>query len=164
MSFFIIIIGYFSAKLNAARLRYKTNLYRKSIKSDTGNYSIGGDVNIAFPKNVFIGDKTYINGGNIVASPNAKIIIGQNCLISYNVHIRTDMHNYIERTLINKQGVTEKDIIVGNDVWIGYGVQIMSGVTIADGCVIAAGAIVTKNTDPYSVYAGIPARKIKMRG
>jgi len=39
----------------------------------------------------------------------------------------------------------------------------MAGVTIADGCVIGAGAVVTKDTEPYSVNAGVPARKISQR-
>lgn len=74
------------------------------------------------------------------------------------------MHNYIDATaLIKDQGFTEKDIIIGDDVWIGYGAQIMPGVNISDGCVIAAGAVVTKNTEPYGIYGGIPAKKIKHR-
>ena len=39
----------------------------------------------------------------------------------------------------------------------------MGGVTIGDGCVIAAGAVVTKDTESYCMYAGIPAVKIKQR-
>ena len=39
----------------------------------------------------------------------------------------------------------------------------MSGVTIANGCIIAAGSIVTKDTEPYSIYAGNPAKKVKDR-
>ena len=74
------------------------------------------------------------------------------------------MHKYKNKSVpINKQGFDEKNIEIGNDVWIGYGVQIMPGVKIADGCVIGAGAVVTKSTEPYCVYAGIPARKIGIR-
>lgn len=65
--------------------------------------------------------------------------------------------------LIREQGSREADVNIKNDVWIGFGVQIMSGVTIHDGCVIGAGAVVTKDTEPYGVYAGIPAKKIGQR-
>ena len=54
-------------------------------------------------------------------------------------------------------------IVIGNDVWIGNRVMIMEGVTIGDGAVIGAGAVVTKDVEPYSVYAGVPAKKIRMR-
>lgn len=99
-----------------------------------------------------------------MASPNAKIVIGDDCLISYCVHLRTGMHNYIDADKhIRLQDGTEKDIIIGNDVWIGFGAQVMHGVTVADGCVIGAGAVVTHDTEPYGVYAGVPARLIKRR-
>lgn len=52
-------------------------------------------------------------------------------------------------------------IIIGNDVWIGAGVIILSGVTIGECSVIGAGAVVTKNVEPFTVVAGVPARKIK---
>ena len=39
----------------------------------------------------------------------------------------------------------------------------MSGVHIARGCIIAAGAIVTKDTEAYTIYAGVPAKKIRPR-
>ncbi len=118
-----------------------------------------------FPENISIGRNTYINNNSFLkAGNNSKIIIGDDCLISYSVHIRTDVHNYLEAsTKINMQGHQESDIIIGNDVWIGYGAQIMSGVSIGDGAVIAAGAVVTKDVTSYSVVGGIPARKIKER-
>ena len=52
---------------------------------------------------------------------------------------------------------------IGNNVLIGMGAIIMDDVIIEDNCIIAAGAIVTKNTfiPSYSIFAGIPAKKIK---
>lgn len=52
---------------------------------------------------------------------------------------------------------------IGNDVWIGNGVLIMGGVKIADGSVIGAGSVVTKDTEPYSISAGIPAKVLRYR-
>jgi virginiamycin A acetyltransferase len=52
---------------------------------------------------------------------------------------------------------------IGNDVWIAANVVILRGVTVGDGAVIGAGAVVTKDVEPYSIVAGVPARKIKMR-
>ena len=52
---------------------------------------------------------------------------------------------------------------IGNDVWIGANVSICQGVTIGDGAVIGACSLVNKDVEPYAVYAGIPAKKIKQR-
>ncbi|MCM3597517.1 acyltransferase [Metabacillus idriensis] len=150
------------SKLDSYRKKYYENKINNAVINKGGR--INFECKVAYPENVIIGKGTYINGGHIFASPNANITIGENCLISYNVHMRTDTHIYIEKdTPINIQGHIEKDIVVEDDVWIGYGAQIMQGITLKKGSVIGAGAIVTKDTQPYGIYAGVPARKIKER-
>lgn len=122
--------------------------------------------NVSFKnqRNVSIGDYSFINGGRVVAGKNSTITIGKNCLISYDVHIRTVSHKYKDKNqLIKHQGYDEANIVIGDDVWVGYGVQIMSGITIGEGAVIASGAIVTKDVEPYMVVAGIPAKVISNR-
>ena len=52
---------------------------------------------------------------------------------------------------------------IGNDVWIGEHVMIKRGVKIGDGVIIAAGSIVTKEVEPYSIVAGVPAKLIRKR-
>lgn len=53
--------------------------------------------------------------------------------------------------------------IVEDDVWIGYGSIVLSGVTIGRGSIVASGSVVTGNVDPYSIYGGVPAKKIRSR-
>lgn len=50
-----------------------------------------------------------------------------------------------------------------NNVLIGMGAVVMDNVVVGENSIIAAGAVVTKNTniEPGSLYAGIPAKKIK---
>ena len=69
--------------------------------------------------------------------------------------------SFEEAIFFNKE--SQIQVIIGNDVWIGQDVRILEGVTIGDGAVIAAGSIVTKDIEPYGVYAGVPAKKIKSR-
>jgi len=60
------------------------------------------------------------------------------------------------------KGLDEK-IVIGDDVWVGYRAMIMSGVQIGAGSIIASGAVVTKDVEPMSIYAGVPARKVGPR-
>ena len=39
----------------------------------------------------------------------------------------------------------------------------MPGVIIKRGTIVAAGAVITKDTEPNSIYGGVPAKKIKDR-
>lgn len=52
---------------------------------------------------------------------------------------------------------------IGNDVFIAPQTIIKSGVTIGDGAVIGAGAVITKDVGPYEIWAGNPARMIRLR-
>ena len=56
------------------------------------------------------------------------------------------------------------DIVIGNDVWFGMRVILLPGVSVADGCVVGAGSVVTDSlTEPYGIYAGNPARLLRLR-
>ena len=52
---------------------------------------------------------------------------------------------------------------IGSDVWIGSHVKILDGIKIGDGAVIGLGSIVTKDVEPYSIVAGVPAKVIGFR-
>ncbi len=58
---------------------------------------------------------------------------------------------------------TKGDVIIGNDVWIGAEALIMSGVTIGDGAIVGARAVVTKDIEPYAIFAGNPAQFVRKR-
>lgn len=62
----------------------------------------------------------------------------------------------------NWKGIDEK-IVIENDVWIGFGSIILGGVKIGQGSIIAAGSVVTKDVLPFSIYGGVPAKKIRER-
>jgi len=45
--------------------------------------------------------------------------------------------------------------------WFGVNSTIRDNLKIAEGTMLAMGAVLTKNTDPWSLYMGIPAKKIE---
>jgi len=46
---------------------------------------------------------------------------------------------------------------------VGTNVVIMPGVTFGEGAIVAACSFVNKNLEPWTIYAGVPARPIKIR-
>ena len=88
--------------------------------------------------------------------------IGDDVDIGTQFYINTNNHKFDDPSKkLAYQGTISKEIIIGSDIWIGARVTILSGVRINDRVVIGAGSVVTQDLDSGSVYAGIPAKKIK---
>ena len=59
--------------------------------------------------------------------------------------------------------IVGRKVIIEDYVWISARAIILPGVKIAKGAVIAAGSVVTKNIEPFSIMAGVPAKRIGTR-
>ncbi|WP_298312856.1 DapH/DapD/GlmU-related protein [uncultured Aquimarina sp.] len=111
---------------------------------------------------IIIGAKTTIEWAHIAATEDDKsIVIGEDCMFSDNISIRTsDSHSIIDMES-NKRINQAKSVSIGDHVWIGAHVKVLKGVHIGNHSVISMGAIVTKNIPNNSIAGGIPARVIK---
>lgn len=56
-----------------------------------------------------------------------------------------------------------KPIDIGNNVVVSINATLLSGAVIGNGAVIAAGAVVTGPVEPFAIYGGVPARKLRDR-
>ena len=118
-------------------------------------YTMGGAISIGDNCSVNPYTVLYGTGGLIIG--NGVRIAASSTIISAN-HIFTDRNKFIY-----KQGLDKKGITIEDDVWIGSGVRVLDGTTIKKGGVIGANAVVTKSTEEYGVYVGIPAKLLKYR-
>jgi len=59
--------------------------------------------------------------------------------------------------------VTYAPVIFERFAAVGTNVIVMPGVTLAEGSVVGAGSLITKNTEPWTIYVGTPARAVKVR-
>lgn len=93
-----------------------------------------------------------------------KIHLADGCIIANGVQIvvhKRDFSNYKEGSNVNDLGYIIADTYIGKGATIGIGSIILGGVTVGDGAVVAAGSVVSKNVEPYTMVAGIPARQIR---
>lgn len=87
------------------------------------------------------------------------LIIHRNVCIASQVMIWTLHHDYNSPTFSTTGALVE----IGEYSWLCSRCIILPGVRIAEGTVVASGAVVTKNTEPYSIVGGVPAKKIGKR-
>jgi gamma-carbonic anhydrase len=131
-----------------------------------------------FGKDCFLAETSVVVG---------EVVMGDRCTVWYHAVVRGDVHSITigddtniqdgaiihctyqkAKTVIgNKVSIAHQAVIHGctveDEVLIGMGAIVMDDAVIGTGSVIAAGAIVLPGTkvEPGSIYAGIPARKIK---
>lgn len=143
--------------------------------------AFGENAEIKFGSNVQINDYNHI-------SAVSNISIGDDCLIASNVFISDHNHGIfsdysVSTTVVNHKfesvqksvhchtnpsnlyshsDLSTKPIKIGHNVWLGESVIILPGVKIGDGSIVGAGSVVTKDLDSQSIYAGNPAKKIKV--
>lgn len=150
-------IGYFVRKVT----------YKMFFLNFGSQVIIGQNCRIQCPQNIFIGNNSGLNDFAWIAAnidKNGGIRIGENVLIGPHVIIHSGNHNFSDLNIpIKNQGYTFNEVIIEDNVWIGARCTILSGVKVASGSVIAAGSVLTKSTIANGVYAGIPAKLIKVR-
>ena len=157
--------------LKQVRLYVLVNLKYRRYKIGK-NFHAGIRVRLWAKTKLEIGNNFYIGRDSFIETD---CIIGDNVIFGNRVAVvgKYDHHYQQIGTPIRlASAIREKDYNwkglnlitkIGNDVWVGYGATIMQGVHINDGAIIAAGSVVTSDVDAYSIYGGVPAKKIANR-
>lgn len=138
-----------------------------------------------------LGDKVPVIGEDTFLAETATIIgdvtIGRDCSIWYGAVLRGDVNTI---TLGDRVNIQDGAVIhtlykrsqthIGNDVSVGHnavihgakiedkcligiGSTILDNAVVSTGCIVAANALVLSGSvlEPNSVYAGVPAKKVK---
>lgn len=89
--------------------------------------------------------------------------------LAYGCHVFAQSDDYTGSSLTNptvpakyKREKKEK-VHIGRHCIVGTNSLIFPGVIMAEGCSLGAKSLLTKSTEPWSVYFGIPAKKLKNR-
>src|SRR5688572_19747653 len=116
------------------------------------------NVNIKYPWLLQLGNHIWIGEGVWIDNLGLTIIQDNVCL-SQGCYLVTGNHNYKKAgfdLLINK-------IVLEDGVWIGAKAIVSPGVTCQSHSVLTLGSVATHNLDPYTIYQGNPAMKVKCR-
>lgn len=119
---------------------------------------IYGTARIWYPPNLTLHAHSVIGpGSNIYCQDH--ISIGNKAIVSQGAHLCTGSHDIADPDF---QLVT-KPIVIGAGAWVAAEAFIGPGVSVGQGAIIGARCVLFKNAVPLGVYAGNPAKLIKIR-
>ena len=113
----------------------------------------GSNAKIKIGKNVALNYNVMIN-----ADCGGAIIIKDNVIIGPNVVMRASDHIIEPGVPYRFSGHDAGKIVLEENVWIGSNVFIAKNVRIGKNAIVGAGSVVTKNVAANSIVVGIPAK------
>ena len=107
-----------------------------------------------------IGDGFSIQSGKLLLKgENQQLIIGDNCMLSNNVMIRTSDSHVIRDLNTNERINPDESVFIGDNVWITQNVHVLKGAKIPSGSIVGAESLVNKKFDKENIIlAGNPAK------
>lgn len=142
--------------------RIRGFLMRPFFKSAGKNLQIAPGVianrieQICVGDNVYLSHNAWINGTGKVYIEDG-VIVGPFCVIA------STEHPFIDGAVSNS-GTIVAPVRIGAGSWLASHSVITLGANVGLGNLICANAVVNSDTEDYSMYGGVPAKKIKEMG
>lgn len=115
-------------------------------------------VNVKYPWKLEIGNDVWI-GENVWIDNLDDVIMEDNVCISQGAMLLCGNHNYKKSSF----DLIIKPITLKEGAWVGAQSTVCPGVTVHSHAVLAVGSVATKDLDPYFIYHGVPAIKVRER-
>lgn len=139
-------------------IRHRARLLARLGVAGIDDVALGHGVTFCNPNSIRVGAGSFIN--NQAYFDVGPIRLGTNVTVGPRAIFVTGTHE-IGPSIQRAAGGAHRGITIGDGAWIGAGVIVLPGTTIGAGCIVGAGAVVTSDCLPDSVYAGVPARKLR---
>jgi acetyltransferase-like isoleucine patch superfamily enzyme len=140
---------------------------------DTDRLSIGDNSRIddfsVVAGAVTIGRNVHVTVFSNLAGGRAGVTLEDFATLAYGCHIVAQSDDYSGRTMANStvpgrfKHETSAPVRIGRHAILGTGCIVLPGVHIQDGVAGGAGTVFVRSTEPWSIYVGVPARRIGPR-
>jgi putative colanic acid biosynthesis acetyltransferase WcaF len=120
--------------------------------------NIKPQVYIKYPWRLEIGNHVWI-GEKVWIANEGVVKIGNNVCISHECLILTGGHNFKKKYF----DVYANPTTIEDGVWLGAQSSVGGGILIGSHAVLAMKSVANSNLEPYGIYRGNPAVKVKER-
>lgn len=119
---------------------------------------IYGSTTVSYPPNLEMGEHSILGWRTLCCSMDRVVIedygnVAQHSLLLTGTHDIEDP-DFRLRT---------KPIRIGRYAWVAACATVGPGVTVGEGAVLGGGGVAFRDLEPWTVYAGNPARKLRAR-
>lgn len=160
-------------KLNFKKLGKSVKISDKASIYDAENIELGDFCRIddfcVISGKIKFGNYCHVTPMCLIAGGEPGIFISDFCTFAYGVKIFSQSDDYSGNSMVNslipKKYKNEEfsKVVIERQVIVGAGAIIFPGVVVSEGCAIGAMTLVTKSTEPWGVYIGTPAKRVKSR-
>lgn len=160
-------------KLNFKFLGENVKISDKASLYDSENLEIGNNSRIddfcVVSGKVKIGKNVHVAPFCLLAGGEKGIQMDDFSGLAYQVQVFSQSDDYSGKSLTNPtipleyKSEVKRSIYIGRHVIIGAGSMVFPGVNLSEGCSVGAMSLVNKSTDPWGIYVGNPARRVKNR-
>lgn len=161
------------AELGLKRFGKNVKISRNARIYGAENVSVGDNVRIddfcVLSGVISLGNNVHIAVYSALFGGEAGITVEDFANISSRVCIYAVSDDYSGRTMTNPtvpdkyKAVQKEPVTIGKHAIIGSGSTVLPGVEIAEGTAVGAMSLCKKSTEPWKIYAGIPAKIVKDR-
>jgi acetyltransferase-like isoleucine patch superfamily enzyme len=151
------------------------------------NVKISDKASIYNPEQIEIGDNVRIDdfcvvSGRVTFGRNVHLAVFCNVAggvegielddfagLAYGCHVFAQSDDYSGQTMTNPtvpaefKNETKAKVRIGRHCIVGTQSIVFPGVDMGEGCAVGAMSMVTRSTEPWSIYFGVPARKMGAR-
>jgi putative colanic acid biosynthesis acetyltransferase WcaF len=110
------------------------------------------------PWNLICADQVTAGDGAEIYNP-APVTFGSHAILSQEAYVCGATHDYDDPGF----PLMAFAMSFGPYSWICARASVAPGVNVGEGAVLGLGSVATRNLEPWTVYAGVPAMKVKGR-
>ncbi len=110
------------------------------------------------PWNLICADQVTAGDGTEIYNP-APVTLGSHAILSQDAYVCAATHDYDDPAF----PLIAYAMNIGAYAWVCARASVAPGVNVGEGAVLGLGSVATRSLDPWTVYAGVPAVKVKER-
>ncbi len=134
---------------------FRRILARRIVRRCGRNFKAFHQVKVTFGYNLEVGDDVVIHR-HVLLDDRGGIALGNGVSVSDYANVYSHTHDLVDGRI-----VFTPNTVLEDRVRVAYHATILAGTTVAHDSMVGANSTLTKDTQPFGVYVGSPAKKIR---